>query len=236
MGLPVMEGYGLTETTAPMAGNRPGRIRSGTVGELVPGTAVRIDDQSHVWVRGVGVSPGYLDPDQTAASFRDGWFDTGDLGRLDEDGYLTITGRAKDVLVTAGGKTVSPQAWERSVSADPLVAHAVVVGDREPYLSSLLLLDQENTDAWALDHAAEVPGPAGQGQAVEVTNPDLVARMAALVEAANTTVARSETVKRFRVLLADLSVESGLLTPTQKLRRQAVVERFAPVIEDIYRR
>lgn len=230
MGLPVMEGYGLTETTAPLAGNRPGRTRSGTVGELVPGTRVRTDQEGVIWVKGIGVAKGYLDPVHTQESFKDGWLNTGDLGELDPDGYLTITGRAKDVLVTSGGKTVSPARWEAQVCRDPLVAHALVVGDQRPYLAALLLLDPEALAAQGLDEHLPPPTSAG----TVVTHPGVLGQVERLVAAANTQVSRAEAVKRFGVVLVDLGAGSGLVTPTLKLRRQAAVERLAPVIASLY--
>lgn len=230
MGLPVMEGYGLTETTAPLAGNRPHRIRSGTVGEIVPGTAVRIDDDGLIWVRGVGVASRFLDPEQTAAAFRDGWLCTGDLGSLDADGFLTVTGRQKDVIVTAGGKNVSPAPWEAEAARDPIVAEAVVVGDARPYLVALLLLDRE---ALARELGIRVD-PAADGSAVEVTDPAVLERLSATVESANAAVSRAESVKRFRALVVDLSESSGLTTPTLKLRREATVERLADVVDALY--
>lgn len=229
MGLPVMEGYGLTETTAPMAGNRPGRIRSGTVGELVPGTSVKISDDGHVLVRGVGVSPGYLDSELTSQRYDDGYFDTGDLGSLD-DGYLTITGRAKNVLITSGGKSVSPEAWESQVEAHPWVAHAVMVGNNRPFISALVLVDD---DSDAIDGVPEIPEDANY---VVISDHMVRARVAEVITEANTSVSRAESVREFRVLRIKLQEETGLVTPTLKLKREVVVERFADVINEIYAR
>lgn len=220
MAIPVMEGYGLTETTAPLAGNRPGRVRSGTVGELVPGTQVRIAPDGVVWVRGVGVSPGYLDPTQTAAMHVDGWFNTGDLGTLSTDGYLTITGRSKDTIVTSGGKTIHPQAWEAQVEADPRIEHAVVIGEGRPYLVAVAVLAPDS---------ATPPG-----HARVVTEPEVRQAVAQVVAQANETVSRAESVRRFLVVSADLSAEGGLTTPTQKLRRQALLARFSTELRDLY--
>lgn len=221
MGIPVMEGYGLTETTAPMAGNRPGRIRSGTVGELVPGTSVKIADDGHILVQGIGVAPGYLDPGTTNAAYRDGWLDTGDLGELSDDGYLTVTGRAKDVIVTSNGKTVSPGAWENDVAADPEIAHAVVVGDRRPYLTALLFLE-EGTETM----------PAGEAESVG--DASIRERLTTLVERANGKMSKSEAIKRFQIVRAGMTPESGLVTPTLKVRRQVVIDRFRGLIDKLY--
>ncbi|WP_216448602.1 AMP-dependent synthetase/ligase [Arcanobacterium phocae] len=233
-GLPIMEGYGLTETTAPLAGNRPGRIRSGSVGELIPGTTVRIAQDGSILVKGVGVSPGYLDPRATAQSYQDGFFNTGDIGEL-RDGFLYITGRAKDMLVTAGGKTVAPAQWESLVEAHPLIEHAIMVGDNEPYLSALLILDKQNL----CDNTKEVLAGIDLQQDLEVymevTHPSIIRELEKVVAHANSSVSRAEGVKIIRVLLADLNQDSGLITPTMKIKRGRALAYFRPVIESIYR-
>lgn len=235
MGIPIMEGYGLTETTAPMAGNRPGNIRSGTVGQPVPGTTVRIADDGRILVKGIGVMDGYVKQEHTEAAFVDGFFDTGDLGLLDDDGFLTINGRLKDVLVTAGGKTVSPARWEAQLENDPLIAHAVMVGENKPYLGALIILDKTELQAWVEEHGDLMAQLVGDGP-VEVDHPAVVDHVKKLVASANETVARSETVKAIRTVIVDVTAESGLLTPTLKIKRNEAITRLQQFVDDLYER
>lgn len=237
IGVPVVEGYGLTETTAPLTGNLPGAIRSGTVGVPMPGTTVRIADDGEVLARGVGVFRGYRDPAADAEAFVDGFFRTGDLGSLDEDGRLSLHGRVKDVIVTSAGKTVSPADWERYVEREPMVAHAMVVGEGKPYLGGVVLLDPESVAAWAHRHGIadlgplELPGP---GLAVEIRDSRLVAAIGAVVAAANARLSAPEQVRRFALVLADLSEAGGAVTPTLKLKRAAIAERARDIVERLY--
>jgi long-chain acyl-CoA synthetase len=237
VGLPVVEGYGLTETTAPITGNLPGSIRSGTVGVPLPGSTVRISEDGEVLTRGIGVFAGYLDPSDNAEAFVEGFFRTGDLGSLDEDGRLQLLGRVKDVIVTANGKTVSPLAWEHAVEAEPLVAHAVLVGEGRPYLGGLILLDVDSLRAWANRHGSKAlaalatPAP---GQAIRVEDSRLAAIIARSVRAANAQVSRSEQARRFDLLVADLSVGGGVVTPTQKLKRANFTQGVGDIIDGLY--
>ncbi|MFJ4223258.1 AMP-dependent synthetase/ligase [Microbacterium sp. NPDC089695] len=223
IGVPVIEGYGLTETTAPLTGNLPGRITSGTVGPPLPGLTVRIADDGEVLARGVGVFRGYRDPEHDGEAFVDGFFRTGDLGRLDDRGNLVLEGRVKDVIVTSNGKTVVPTRWESTVESDPLVSHAVMVGEGKPYLSALLVLDPEQAAAAA---------PTG-GDIRVVDDPALRERLQRAVDAANALVARSEQVRRFTVVLADLD-DRELVTPTMKLKRSVVLDRAVATVEALY--
>lgn len=234
MGVPIMEGYGLTETTAPMAGNRPGAIRSGTVGQLVPGTAVKISDSGEILVKGIGVAPKYLDLQQTEAQFTDGWFHTGDLGTADANGYLTITGRAKDVIVTAGGKTVSPAKWEALMEENPLVDHAVVVGENRPYLGALLIVNRSELAAWAEQN--QIDYHISDSTVGEVQNKKLLVYLAKLVESANESVSHAEGIKKIRAVLLNPDLEQSMMTPTLKLKQYAVVEKFQELINSIYRK
>lgn len=237
LSLPVIEGYGLTETTAPLTGNMPGAIMSGSVGVPMPGTTVRISEQGEVLARGVGVFAGYRKPSDNADAFADGFFRTGDLGRLDATGRLTLTGRLKDVIVTAGGKTISPAIWEGYVEGDPLVAHAVMVGEGKPYLGGLVLLDPESVAAWAArEGIAELAGLRipDDGGAVQVDDARLLAAIGNAVSAANAKIAQSEQVRRFVLLLTDLSEASGIVTPTMKLKRAAFAERTRHIVETLY--
>lgn len=232
IGVPVIEGYGLTETTAPLTGNLPGRIASGTVGSPLPGLTVRISEEGEVLARGVGVFGGYRNPAHDNGAFIDGFFRTGDLGRLDERGRLVLEGRLKDVIVTSNGKTVVPTRWESAVEADPLVSHAVMVGEGKPYLSALLVLDPEQALAWADAEGVSIPLIV-ESDIRAVTDPTLNAHLQRAVDAANALVARSEQVRRFSVVFADLD-DRGLVTPTMKLKRSVVLDRAAVTVEDLY--
>jgi long-chain acyl-CoA synthetase len=237
LGLPVIEGYGLTETTAPLTGNMPGSIKAGTVGIPMPGTTVRISEQGEVLARGVGVFAGYRRPADNAEAFAEGFFRTGDLGELDDQGRLTLKGRIKDVIVTAGGKTVSPAIWEGYVEGDPLVAHAVMVGEGKPFLGGLVLLDPESVAAWA--EREGIAGLAGlripdDGGAVQVDDARLLTAIGRAVSSANAKIARSEQVRRFVLLLTDLSETSGIVTPTMKLKRGDFTARTHDIVETLY--
>jgi long-chain acyl-CoA synthetase len=232
IGVPVIEGYGLTETTAPLTGNLPGRIASGSVGAPLPGLTVRISDEGEVLARGVGVFGGYRTPTHDEGAFVDGFFRTGDLGRLDEQGRLILEGRIKDVIVTSNGKTIVPTRWESAVEANPLVSHAVMVGEGKPYLSALLVLDPEQALAWADAEGISIPSLA-QTDIRAVNDPTLRTHLQRAVDAANALVARSEQVRRFIVVFADLD-DRGLVTPTMKLKRSVVLDRAAVTVEDLY--
>ena len=237
LGLPVIEGYGLTETTAPLTGNMPGAISAGTVGVPMPGTTVRISDRGEVLARGVGVFAGYRRPADNQDAFTDGYFCTGDLGELDELGRLTLKGRIKDVIVTAGGKTVTPAIWEGYVEGDPLVAHAVMVGEGKPYLGGLVLLDPESVTAWAERQGiADLAGLRipDDGGTIQIEDARLLSTIGTAVSAANAKLARSEQVRKFVLLLADLSEANGMVTPTMKLKRTAFTERARHIVENLY--
>jgi long-chain acyl-CoA synthetase len=231
-GVRIFEGYGLTETTAAVTANPPERTRFGTVGHPIPGTAVHIADDGEVWVRGGQVFPGYLghSGQDGGSPGRDGWLATGDLGSLDEDGYLTITGRRKEILVTSGGKTVSPVPLEERVRAHPLVAQCIVVGNDRPYISALVTLDREAVAHWL--RMREKPE---LGAAELVRDPDLEAEIRRAVVAANTRVSQAESIRTFRILAAQFTEEEGLLTPSLKLKRNAIEKAYAVEIEALYR-
>ena len=235
IGVPVIEGYGLTETTAPLTGNLPGRIASGSVGAPLPGLTVRISDEGEVLARGIGVFDGYRNPAHDDGAFVDGFFRTGDLGRLDAQGRLILEGRLKDVIVTSNGKTIVPTRWESAVEAHPLVSHAVMVGEGKPYLSALLVLDPEQAGAWAEAQGSRIPSTSTTSPTDirTVDDPTLRAHLQRAVDAANALVARSEQVRRFSVVFADLD-DRGLVTPTMKLKRSVVLDRAAVTVEDLY--
>ncbi len=225
--LPVREVYGLSETSGPATWNRPGRTRFGTVGPAYPGVEVRLADDGEILVRGGNVFARYHhDPEATAAAFCDGWLATGDLGTLDEDGFLSVVGRKKELIVTAGGKNVAPAPMETALKQHPLVGEAMVIGDRRPYLSALISLDPEAGEVFRV--AEDIDGPLHEAAAV-------LAQVTQAVEKANARVARAEQIKRFRVLERPLDIEHGELTGTLKVKRAAVDEHFSAEIEAMYR-
>ncbi|MTE17968.1 AMP-binding protein [Streptomyces sp. TRM43335] len=229
-GITVYDGYGLTETTAAVTGQPLGRVRYGTVGRPLPGHAVRIARDGEIRVRGDVVFAGYLDdPEATGAVLRDGWLATGDVGRLDDEGYLVITGRKKDVIITSGGKSVVPQVLEECVRAHPLVSQCLVVGDNRPYVAALVTLDPE-----ALEHWARLRGRRPSDAGGVLLDEDLHAEIRRAVSRANSAVSRAESIRRFRILPAEFDTADGLVTPSLKLRRGAIAKRYAAEIEALY--
>ncbi|WP_299538427.1 long-chain fatty acid--CoA ligase [uncultured Streptomyces sp.] len=229
-GVDIFEGYGLTETSAATTGNPPDRIRYGSVGQPVPGTTVHIAEDGEVWVHGPNVFAGYLgDPQATAATVRDGWLATGDIGSLDEDGYLTITGRKKEILVTSSGKSVSPAGLEERVRAHPLVAQCIVVGNDRPYIAALVTLDQE-----AVEHWLTMQGRPQLKPVELVRDPDLEMEVRRAVVAANTAVSQAESIRTFRILAHRFTEERGLLTPSLKLKRKAIESAYAVEVDALY--
>ncbi|MDX3099026.1 AMP-binding protein [Streptomyces sp. ME01-24h] len=229
-GVRIFEGYGLTESTAAAVANPPEQTRFGTVGVPVPGTAVHIADDGEIWVRGGQVFCGYLNnPEATAEVLQGGWLATGDLGALDEDGYLTITGRKKEILVTSGGKSVSPVVLEDRVRSHPLVAQCVVVGNDRPFISALITLDSEGVGHWlAMRGKPRLP------IAELIRDPDLETEIRRAVVAANTLVSQAESIRTFRILAGQFSEEDGLLTPSLKLKRRAIEKAYGREIEALY--
>ncbi|WP_284986134.1 AMP-dependent synthetase/ligase [Arthrobacter sp. fls2-241-R2A-172] len=228
-GVPVLEGYGLTETTAPCTVNTPSMTRIGTVGIPLPGTTVRVAPDGEILVKGIGVFKGYHgNPAATAEAFVDGFFRTGDLGELDEDGFLTITGRKKDLLVTAGGKNVAPAPLEEKLREHPLVGQAVVVGDGRPFVAALVSLDPEGLADWCAVNKVSLSVEEAAGDS------RVQAAVQSAVDEANKLVSEAESIRKFAFITADLSVESGHLTPSLKLKRAAVVSDFAPIVEKLY--
>ncbi|MET7790697.1 long-chain fatty acid--CoA ligase [Streptomyces sp900116325] len=230
-GITVYEGYGLTESTAAATANPPERTRYGTVGQPIPGTTVHIADDGEIWVYGGNVFGGYLgDPKATDAVLYDGWLATGDLGALDEDGYLTITGRKKEILVTSGGKSVSPAGLEERVRAHPLVAQCIAVGNDRPYIAALVTVDQESVDHWLA-----MQGRPPMRAADLVRDPDLEMEVRRAVVAANTAVSQAESIRTFRILAHQFTEEHGLLTPSLKLKRKAIETTYAAEVDALYR-
>lgn len=230
-GVTVYEGYGLTESTAAATANPPERTRYGTVGQPIPGTTVHIAEDGEIWVHGSNVFSGYLgDPKSTDAVLNEGWLATGDLGALDDDGYLTITGRKKEILVTSGGKSVSPAGLEERVRAHPLVAQCIVVGNDRPYIAALVTVDQESVEHWLAMQGRQQLSP---GELVR--DPDLEMEVRRAVVAANTAVSQAESIRTFRILAHQFTEEHGLLTPSLKLKRKAIETAYAAEVDALYR-
>ncbi|WP_418961538.1 AMP-dependent synthetase/ligase [Streptomyces tritici] len=229
-GVTVFEGYGLTESSAAATANPPERTKYGTVGMPVPGTTVHIAEDGEVWLRGGHVFSGYLNnPQATQAVLKDGWLATGDLGSLDADGYLTITGRKKEILVTSGGKSVSPAGLEERVRAHPLVAQCIVVGNDRPYIAALITLDPE-----AVEHWLAIQGRPPLTPAELVRDPVLETEIRRAVVAANTLVSQTESIRTFRILAHPFTEEHGLLTPSLKLKRKAIEQAYATEVDALY--
>ncbi|ANS30081.1 Long-chain-fatty-acid-CoA ligase FadD15 [Rhodococcus opacus] len=233
MGVPVYEGYGLTESTAAHCVNVPGVQKIGTVGQPLSGNSVRIAEDGEIELRGGVVFGGYWRNEHaTREVLDDGWFRTGDLGDLDDEGYLTITGRKKDLLITAGGKNVSPGPLEDRLRSHTLVSQAVVVGDGRPFVGALLTVDPQEFDKWKSAHGK----PSDATVADLRDDEELRGDLQDAVDDANTTVSHTESIKRFVVLGRDLTEADGELTATLKIKRRVVTERFADDIASLYRR
>ncbi|MFC6062314.1 AMP-dependent synthetase/ligase [Streptomyces ochraceiscleroticus] len=231
IGFTVLEGYGLTESCAATAFNPWDRQKIGTVGQPLPGSVVRIADDGEVLLHGEHLFTTYWNNEQaTADALSDGWFHTGDIGTLDEDGYLAITGRKKEILVTAGGKNVAPAVIEDRIRAHALVAECMVVGDGRPFVGALVTLDEEFLPRWATEH-----GKVGKSAAELTEDPELLAAVQRAVDDGNAAVSRAESVRKFRVLPTQFTEESGHVTPSLKLKRNVVAKDFAEDIEALYR-
>ena len=230
MGLTILEGYGLTETTAPTNVNVPEAVKIGTVGPPLPGTAIRIAEDGEILVKGVQVFPAYHGNETaTADAVRDGWFHTGDLGSLDEDGCLRITGRKKEIIVTAGGKNVAPAVLEDRLRGHPLVSQVVVVGDAKPFIGALVTLDAEALPGWLATH--DLPE---MDVAAAAEHPRVRAALDRAVERTNRAVSRAESIRKYTILTTDFTVENDYLTPSLKVRRDRVLKDFTAEIEAIY--
>jgi long-chain acyl-CoA synthetase len=230
IGIFIHDGYGLTETSGGITAQPVGREKFGTVGRPLPGTEIQVSDDGEILVWGPSVFQGYInDSAATAASFRNGWLATGDLGRVDSEGYLTITGRKKDIIITSGGKSVAPAALEERLRVHPLIHQAAVVGDNRPCVGALITLDPEFVTHW---RAARAKGETPARDAREEN--ELREEVRRAVAAANSTVSRSESIRVFRVLPEPFDLSNGLLTPSLKLRRDAIAQRYAAEIEAMY--
>ncbi len=230
-GLSIYEGYGLTETSAAITVNRVGELKVGTVGKLVPGNSMAVAPDGELLVKGGVVFNGYWRNEKaTSEAIVDGWFHTGDLGSVDADGFLSITGRKKEIIVTAGGKNVAPAVLEDALRAHPLVSQAMAVGDNQPFIGALIAIDPEAFEVWKTHHGKAAGASVGDLR----EDPDLVADIELAVKEANSHVSHAESIRKFRILPCDFTVQTGELTPTLKVKRAVVAERFADEIGAIY--
>ena len=230
IGLTVLEGYGLTETTAALSANLPDATKIGTVGRPLPGTSVRVADDGELLFRGGQVFAGYWRNEEatTEAVDRDGWFHTGDVGEVDDEGFVRITGRKKEILVTAGGKNVAPAVLEDRLRAHALVDQCLVVGDGQPFIGALVTIDRETFPAWADQH-----GKSADLDAL-IDDPDLVAAVQEAVDEANKAVSKAESIRKFTILPGEWTEEGGQLTPSLKLKRRVVMRESREEIEALY--
>src|SRR5437868_7095111 len=226
-GVPIMEGYGMTETATAATGNTVQDFRFGSVGKPFAGVEVKIGDDGEVLLRGPNIFKEYYkNADATASTLVDGWLHTGDLGHVDEDGFLFITGRKKDIIITAGGKNITPANLENGLKQNRWISQAVVIGDRRPYLVALITIDPEEIGAFAEQH--------GVGADAVIGSDEMRAEVQKAVDDVNAKVGRVEQIKKFAILPADLSQQTGELTPTLKVKRNVVNEKYAQDVERLY--
>jgi long-chain acyl-CoA synthetase len=233
VGLTIYEGYGLTETSAAITVNRVGDMEVGSVGKLLPGNSMRLADDGELLVQGGVVFAGYWRNEQaTAEAIRDGWFHTGDLGQVDSNGFLKIVGRKKEIIVTAGGKNVAPAVLEDQLRAHPLISQAMAVGDAQPFIAALITIDPEAFQGWKQRNGKDAAATVGD----LAEDPDLLAEVDVAVKQANQAVSHAEAIRKFRILPVDFTEDTGELTPTLKVKRKVVAEKFADEIAAIYRK
>jgi long-chain acyl-CoA synthetase len=231
-GIPIYEGYGLTETTAGATVNRPDAMKVGTVGRPIPGCTVKIADDGEILLKGGNVFRGYFHNEKATkeAVEPEGWFHTGDIGKLDDDGYLTITGRKKELIVTAGGKNVAPAVLEDRLRANPLVSQCLVVGDQKPFIAVLVTIDEEAFPDWKSSHGKDKDATVAD----LVDDDDLRSDIQAAIDETNKAVSKAEAIKAFRILGDDWTVDSGHLTPSLKVKRNVVLDDYAKDVDAIY--
>lgn len=231
IGLPLVEGYGQTEGTGVTSVSQKGRLKIGKVGQPLPGVQVKIAEDGEILVKGPGIFKGYFrNPEATAETLRDGWLHSGDVGELDEDGFLKITDRKKDLIITAGGKNIAPQNIENQLKFSPYINDAIVIGDRRKYLVALIAIDEENVIKYAQDHKIQFSTYASLTQAPEIRQ--LIQKE---VDRVNKTLAQVEQVKKFAIIPKKLYEEDGEVTPTMKVKRKAINEAYKDVIEKLYK-
>jgi long-chain acyl-CoA synthetase len=231
MNVMILEGYGLTETTAPATVNLTTRFKIGTTGPALPGVGIKIADDGEIWVKGIDVFAGYWNkPAETKESFEGDWFKTGDIGELDDEGYLKITGRKKELIATAGGKKVAPALLEDPIRANPLVGQVVAVGEGKPFIGALITLDPEMLPVWLNNN-----GEAGDMSLEECAkNPKVIAEVQRAVDAANAKVSRAESIRKFVILPIEFTEASGHLTPKMSIKRGPILKDYADEIEEMY--
>lgn len=231
IGLIVLEGYGLTETTAPVTIGRPDKVKIGKVGFALPGCAVKIAEDGEIWLKGSNTLKGYWNnPTATKSTFEGEWFKSGDIGTLDEDGFLSITGRKKELIITAGGKNVAPAQLEDPLRANPLISQAVVIGDAKPFVSVLVSIDEEMLPLWLENNGIKEKMTLAQAR----ENSVVLAEISKAIENVNKDFSSAESIRKFAVLPDDLTEKSGHLTPSLKIKRSVVTEDYAYLIDDIY--
>nr|WP_198425770.1 AMP-dependent synthetase/ligase [Microbacterium ureisolvens] len=231
LGVTILEGYGLTETTAPATVNLATKSKIGTVGPVLPGVGIRLGDDNEIQVRGINVFKEYWrNAEATAEAFDGDWFRTGDIGSFDDEGFLTITGRKKEIIVTAGGKNVSPAALEDPIRANPIVGQVVVVGDQKPFIAALVTLDPEMLPAWLANNNL----PADMPLAEAAKHDSVRAEVQRAIDHANKNVSRAESIRKFTILASEWTEASGHLTPKMSIKRNVILADFAGDIEEIY--
>jgi long-chain acyl-CoA synthetase len=231
LGVPMREVWGMTETSGAGTVSPRERVKIGSIGMPAPGTEMRISEQGEILMRSPSVFAGYLNqPDKTAETIdAEGWLHTGDVGRVDDEGYFYITDRMKDIIITAGGKNVTPSEWENQLKFSPYVTDAVVIGDKRPYLSCLVMIDQDNVERWALDRNVAFSDYKSLAR-----SPEVVALIGTEIEKVNQQFARVEQIKQFRLIENRLTAEDEELTPTMKLKRSLISRKYAELIEGMY--
>ena len=231
LGVTILEGYGLTETTAPATVNLASKSKIGTVGPVLPGVGIRLGDDGEIQVRGINVFKEYWrNAEATAAAFDGDWFNTGDIGTFDDEGFLKITGRKKEIIVTAGGKNVAPAALEDPIRANPIVGQVVVVGDQKPFISALVTLDSEMLPTWLANNQL----PADMSLADAAKNPAVRDEVQRAIDSANATVSRAESIRKFTILPTEWTEASGHLTPKMSIKRNVIMDDFAGAVEELY--
>ncbi|MDN3496098.1 long-chain fatty acid--CoA ligase [Planococcus sp. APC 4015] len=231
LGVVILEGYGLTETTAPATVNLAKKSKIGTVGPVLPGVGVRLGEDGEVQVRGINVFKEYWrNPEATAATFDGDWFKTGDIGTFDDEGFLKITGRKKEIIVTAGGKNVAPAALEDPIRANPIVGQVVVVGDQKPFIAALVTLDSEMLPTWLANN--QLPGDLSLTDAAK--NPAVRAEVQRAIDEANKHVSRAESIRKFTILPSEWTEASGHLTPKMSIKRNVIMDDFAADVDELY--